>query len=302
MSMPIRLSCLLWLCTGLAPMPVPAQPTPDALMLATDLRGEIDVGAYYVSEKLDGVRGRWDGQALWTRGGHRIAVPAGFTLGWPAGSMDGELWLGRGRFDETSALVRGADPTDPRWRQLRFLVFDLPDHAGPFSERMAAMQVLTSGTAHPQLAMIAQTRLPSRAALDARLAEVVDGGGEGLMLHHRDARYAAGRSPALRKLKPFDDAEARVVGYLPGKGKYVGLVGALLVEHADGRRFRIGSGLRDAQRRDPPAIGSLVTYRHNGVTANGLPRFARFLRVRDDEPNAPPPGDGKPPERPSPRS
>ncbi|UNK42602.1 DNA ligase [Luteimonas sp. S4-F44] len=301
MSMPIRLSCLLWLCTGLAPMPVPAQPAADALMLATDLRGEIDVAAYYVSEKLDGVRGRWDGRALWTRGGHRIAVPAAFTRGWPDAPMDGELWLGRGRFDETSALVRGADPSDPRWRQLRFLVFDLPGHPGPFSERIAAMRGLTTRTAHPHLAMIAQARLPSRSALDARLAEVVDGGGEGLMLHHRDARYAAGRSAALRKLKPFDDAEARVVGYLPGKGQYTGMVGALLVEHADGRRFRIGSGLRDAQRRDPPVIGSLVTYRHNGVTGTGLPRFARFLRVRDDEPPSPLSGAGGRPGTSSPR-
>ncbi|MBB3342538.1 DNA ligase [Luteimonas sp. RC10] len=292
MSMPIRLSCLLWLCTGLAPMPVPAQPAADALMLATDLHGEIDVGAYYVSEKLDGVRGRWDGQALWTRGGQRIAVPAGFTRGWPDGPMDGELWLGRGRFEETSALVRGADPTDPRWRQLRFLVFDLPGHPGPFSDRVVAMRQLTVRMTHPHLAMVAQARLPSQPALDARLAEVVASGGEGLMLHHRDARYAAGRSPALRKLKPFDDAEARVVGYLPGKGKYTGMVGALLVEHRDGRRFRIGSGLRDAQRIDPPAIGSLVTYRHNGVTSNGLPRFARFLRVRDDEPRGRRPDEG----------
>jgi len=61
-------------------------------------------------------------------------------------------------------------------------------------------------------------------------------------------------------------------------------VGALLVERPDGLRFRLGSGLDDAQRAAPPPIGSLVTYRHNGHTRNGVPRFARFLRVRADEP------------------
>ena len=76
-------------------------------------------------------------------------------------------------------------------------------------------------------------------------------------------------------------AGARVVAYLPGKGKYEGLVGSLLVERDDGARFRLGSGLSDAERADPPAIGSLVTYRYSGLTPNGLPRFARFLRVRE---------------------
>ena len=70
--------------------------------------------------------------------------------------------------------------------------------------------------------------------------------------------------------------------YRPGKGKYLGMVGALLVEDERGRRFALGSGLRDADRANPPAIGSLVTFRHDGLTAKGTPRFARYLRVRTD--------------------
>src|SRR5690606_554850 len=133
---------------------------------------------------------------------------------------------------------------------------------------------------------VPQFRVTDAAALQARLQAVVAAGGEGLMLHHRDARYRAGRSDGLRKLKPHADAEARVVAHLPGRGKYAGMTGALLVERADGVRFRLGSGLDDAQRAAPPPIGSLVTYRYSGHTRNGLPRFARFLRVRHE---APPP-------------
>jgi len=49
----------------------------------------------------------------------------------------------------------------------------------------------------------------------------------------------------------------------------------------DSQKPNVGRGLlTDAERADPPPIGSRVTYRHNGFTTNGIPRFARFLRVR----------------------
>ena len=275
--------CVVALCligaTATAAAAVPG------LMLARDLGAtRIDVDAYFVSEKLDGVRGRWDGQALWTRSGHRIVTPAAFTRGWPDIPMDGELWIARDRFDAISALVRSARTDDAAWAPVRFMVFDLPAHPGPFAERVRATRALVARTAHPQLRMVTQTPGTSRAALDAQLAAVVAAGGEGLMLHHRDARYGAGRSAALFKLKPHDDAEARVVAHTAGNGKYSGMLGALEVERHDGRRFRIGTGFSDAQRAQPPPVGSWVTYRYSGLTSTGLPRFARFLRVRDEMP------------------
>ena len=255
-------------------------------MLATAYRGQGEVAAYLVSEKLDGVRGRWDGRALWTRGGEPIAAPACFTRGWPPVPMEGELWLGRGQFDAASALVRAGDPRDPRWRALRFMVFDLPAEGGAFAARVARMRALLGAGAHPRLRMLEQRSFGSRAALDAELDRVVRAGGEGLMLQHRAALYLPGRSDALLKYKRLDDAEARVVGHVPGQGRHAGRLGALLVELPDGRRFRIGTGFSDAQRAAPPPLGAWVTYQHNGLTATGLPRFARFLRVR-----VPPPPD-----------
>lgn len=276
---------ILLLCAVALPL-VASTPAPPALMLARDLGATpIDVPAYFVSEKLDGVRARWDGRALRTRGGHRIATPPAFVSGWPDTPMDGELWIARGRFDVVSGIARSIQPDPAAWAPVRFMMFDLPAHTGPFSERVAAMRTLVARTAHPQLRMIDQTRVASRAALDARLTQVVAAGGEGLMLHHGDARYGVGRSNALLKLKPHDDAEARVVAHAPGKGKYTGMLGALVVEHHDGRQFRIGTGFTDAQRVNPPPPGSWVTYRHNGLTSTGLPRFARFMRVRDEMPN-----------------
>ena len=160
------------------------------------------------------------------------------------------------------------------------MVFDLPAHAGPFEARVTRMRMLLDAAGIAWLRPIAQRRGVDAATLDARLERLVAAGGEGLMLHHRDALYRVGRSDDLLKYKPYDDAEALVVGHTGGDGKYEGMLGALIVERPDGLRFRLGSGFTDAQRADPPPVGSQVTYRYNGLTSNGVPRFARFLHVR----------------------
>lgn len=255
---------------------------PPPVVLAASYRPGIDVTAYWVSEKLDGVRGYWDGQRLLTRGGHRIHAPAWFTADWPSSPMDGELWLGRGHFARTSGLVRDSTPDDDAWRQMRFMVFDLPAEDGVFTQRLSVLRARIPALDIPWLVAVEQHRGESTAMLEQRLDAIVAQGGEGLMLRHGDARYLAGRSDHLLKFKRFDDAEARVVAYLPGEGKYDGMLGALVVERPDGVRVRLGTGFSDDQRRDPPPLGSWVTYRFNGLTKNGLPRFARFVAVRTD--------------------
>lgn len=274
------------------------EPRPPRLMLAESYEAGIDVSEYWISEKLDGVRGHWDGHRLVTRGGHPVPAPDWFTAGWPAQPMDGELWLGRGRFAEVSGIVRSQDAGDAAWRQVRFMVFDLPADPGPFQMRVMHMRELVADAGVAWLQPITQFRVDSADHLDARLDAVVAAGGEGLMLHHRDSRYRAGRSEHLLKYKPYQDAEARVVGHTAGTGKYTGMLGALIVERPDGLRFRIGTGFSDAERAEPPPVGSWVTYRYNGLTVNGVPRFARFLRIRhllpppDPAQAAPPGADG----------
>lgn len=252
------------------------------LMLASSWQDGQDVSRYLVSEKLDGVRARWDGHALWTRAGHRIPSPAWFTKGWPKQQIDGELWMARGQFEATSALIRSSSADELPWRELRFMAFDLPDANGGFAQRHAQLGRIIANQANPHLLAIEQQRIPDIASLHRHLRAIVKAGGEGLMLHHQDNPYSDGRSTGLLKMKLYDDAEASVIGYAPGKGKYTGMVGALLMRTDSGAQFRIGSGLTDAHRAHPPAIGSRVTYRYNGLTVHGLPRFPRFLRIRDE--------------------
>ncbi|WP_116472850.1 DNA ligase [Zobellella maritima] len=260
-----------------------ADPVPPLQLAGAYQRQEVPA-RYWVSEKLDGVRAYWDGHALISRQGNRFNAPDWFTAGFPGQPLDGELWMGRGRFDELSGAVRRYRPDEQEWRRIRFMVFDLPASELQFDGRLLTLQALLNTRTWPHIALIEQRKVADEATLMAWLAEVETGGGEGLMLHRGDAYYRARRTDALLKLKRHQDAEAVVVAHLPGKGKYSRLLGALLVETPDGRRFRIGTGLTDRQRRSPPAIGSTISYRYRGETRKGIPRFASFLRVRDEEP------------------
>lgn len=256
---------------------------PSALMLATDWQDKLDPSAYLISEKLDGVRAFWDGQTLRFRSGRQIAAPAWFIAALPPTALDGELWMGRRQFDAASAAVRRHVPVDAEWRELKYMIFDLPGQAGGFAQRVSRLEPLLGALGVPWLQAVEQQQGRDHVALQHQLKQLVDEGGEGLVLHHADALWRAGRSEALRKLKPQPDEEARVVAYQPGKGRHAGRMGALQLETASGKRFFLGTGFTDAQRETPPAIGAVVTYRYRDRTPNGIPRFASFLRVRSAE-------------------
>lgn len=250
------------------------------LLLAQNYQDHIDVKQYWISEKLDGVRAYWDGKQLISRGGNVIAAPAWFVADFPAQPLDGELWLARQQFEQVLSIVSKQQPVVSEWQQLRYYIFELPDAPGSFTERVSAMQTLVQQQNSPYLQAVKQFRVADRAELFATLQQLEQSGAEGLMLHHQDAHYKTGRSADLLKLKSYQDTEATVIGYRPGKGKYQGMVGALIVRTPQGKEFAIGSGLTDALRQTPPEIGTVITYRYNGYTSNGIPRFARFLRVR----------------------
>jgi DNA ligase-1 len=220
---------LLASLAALAVLPLPAWslPSAPALLLAQEAPDGVDPTGYLVSEKLDGVRAWWDGRRLWFRSGLPIAAPDWFLQSLPTTPLDGELWLGRGRFDAVAAAVRRQGPVDAEWRSIRYLAFELPGAPGSFAQRVAMLQAVVQRQATAHFGVVEQFELPGRQALQHRLDEVVRGGGEGLMLHRADAPYVTGRSPWLLKLKPWQDAEAVVIGHVGGRGRHAGRLGAL---------------------------------------------------------------------------
>ena len=254
----------------------------EQILLAQVYKSGVDVSQYLISEKYDGVRALWDGKALHTPAGRTIAAPEWFTKGFPKTPLDGELWLARGQFDAVSGAVRKNKSIDKEWRSLSYMVFELPNAEGTFKVHAKRIVQIVDLANIPHLKAVMQFELKDEVALKLKLKQMVAKGAEGLMLHKADAPYITGRSDALLKLKPYYDAEAKVIGHTPGRGKHKGKLGALIVETPEGIKFKLGTGFSDNQRENPPKIGSLVTCSYHDKTKNGKPKFASFLRVRVD--------------------
>ncbi|QIA63375.1 DNA ligase [Vibrio astriarenae] len=254
------------------------------LMLAKDYQPETALEKYWVSEKLDGIRAYWDGVNLKTRNGHVIHAPKWFTQTLPSFPVEGELWAGRGRFHVVQTTVMDTQADDIAWRNIGFYLFDLPHDLDTFDNRYARLSRWLESSKqqgdYSHLALVEQYAINSEVELNQKLLALSEKGAEGLMLKRIDVEYQSGRTDALLKLKTYQDREAVVIGYKAGKGKYKGQVGALLVRNSDGVEFYLGSGLSDQLRDKPPSIGTTVTYRFNGLTQYGKPKYARLLRER----------------------
>lgn len=236
---------------------------------------------WLISEKLDGVRALWDGATLTSRNGNTFFAPAWFLAQLPAGTaLDGELYIGRGKFQDTVGIVRTHVADDAAWARITFMVFDAPAVAGGFEARLAAAATALAGSTVAQV--VAHTACTGAAHLDAVFAELVALGAEGLMLRKPGSAYDQKRSANLLKYKPFESDEAVVIGHETGAGRLAGVIGALVCQWKD-KIFRVGTGLSDAARIDPPSIGALVSFGFCGVTDGGVPRFPTFLAVRDYE-------------------
>lgn len=259
------------------------------LLLAERWDRQTDLTGWWMSEKLDGVRAYWDGKQFLSRLGNVYHAPDWFIEGLPDVPLDGELWLNRKMFQRTVSIVRRQDKTD-LWREVRYLVFDAPSHDGPFEKRLAFIQE------------VLQVQKPSFAAshlhevckglnhLQEELTRIEGLGGEGLMLRQPRSQYEIGRSTTLLKVKSFLDAEGRVVGHKAGSGRHKGRLGALQVELADGTRVDVGTGFSDAERDNPPPIGSTITFRYQELSESGVPRFPSYIGMREDvELTMPPP-------------
>lgn len=251
--------------------------SPD-LMLLQEYKNQ-DLSGWVMSEKLDGVRGFWDGKQLLSRQGNPFNPPDYFLQHFPPFAIDGELFSERGKFEEISSIVRSTEPKG--WYKLKLHVFDVPNAEGNLFERLATLERYSAENPTPYITIIPQIPIQDQAHLQHFYQDILNNGGEGIVVRNPNTAYIHGRSAQILKMKPVFDEECQVVAHHNGKGKYTEKLGAVTCENHRGH-FRIGSGFKDKERENPPAIGSYITYKYRGLTESGKPRFATFLRVRHD--------------------
>ena len=218
-------------------------------------------------EITDGVRGWWDGEALWSRSGNKIDAPWKLPKGV---TLDGEI-VGLDPSAVSGAVSAGSK--DARWKELRFSVVDLPNEKGDFDQRRALLEKKKL----PKCCEVVEVRrVPSEAALEAFRREVEGRGGRGLML-----RLGSGDSNAqVWKLRVSPEFEATKIAQENGSGKNADRVGVLICVTTSGQKFRVAAGLTDAVRDNPPADGTVVICRCSALTSKGNPKSPVFVRVR----------------------
>lgn len=238
-----------------------------------------DPQSYLWSEKLDGIRAYWNGKNLYTRGGKILNPPSFFIQNFPPFSIDGELWSKRGDFQSIASIVKSKAKAQ-QWRELKFYIFEVPHQSGGILDRLQVLRDYLSQYPAPFISIIPQN--PLQASLSSILEKVSDLGGEGIVVRDKHIAYYTGRSKHAMKCKPYQDRECKITQYILGKGKFENKVGSFVCQDED-NLIKIGSGMDDSFRENPPPIGTIITYKFFGLTQKGKPRFPTFLRIYPSE-------------------
>jgi len=253
---------------------------PDLFLLKT-YDDSKDIVGWAMSEKLDGIRGFWNGQELLTRGGNKLNPPQWFIENYPTFAIDGELWTKRDDFENISSIVRSKN-SDDRWKDITHHIFEVPNQTGGLPERLAVLKTYLSENPIAHLKILKQTVVKSQQHLQDFLQQVVSGKGEGVVVRNPKTLYETGRLSSALKVKQYFDTECRVSEILPGAGKYLGKMGSVLCQTQDGKQLKIGSGFKDKDRANPPAIGSKITFKYYGFTEKGKYKYPVYLRSRPE--------------------
>ncbi|MBE3605896.1 DNA ligase [Campylobacter sp. RM13119] len=249
-------------------------------MLLKVYKGDENLSTWMMSEKLDGVRGIWNGNTLKSRANLAISTPKSWLSCFPNFSLDGEIYSRSLDFERITSIVNSSQ--DKGWSELEYHVFDLPNEDGSLIQRLEILRNYLDKNPCPQIKIIEQLPAISHENVVKFLDKVTLNGGEGVVVRDPNASYQSGRSDKILKLKKFLDDECEIIKINAGRGKFQGFMRSLTCRNLkDAATFKIGSGFSDKMRKNPPAIGTIITYKYQNLTKNGLPRFPVFLRIRE---------------------
>ena len=248
--------------------------TPKLLLLNT--YKDQDTTNWVMSEKLDGIRAYWNGKELLSRSGKKIHAPKWFTKDYPKFEIDGELWTKRGDFENISSIVRDKIPSQ-KWSEVKHYIFEVPNTKGGLFQRLEKVKPYEN----EYIKILPQVIIKNKEHQKNYFLDIIDNGGEGIVVRDPKSFYINKRTSKALKVKKFKDNECEIIGYTQGKGKYFDKVGAIICQLPNKITFKIGSGMNDKFRNNPPKIGSIITFKYQNMTKYNKPRFPIYLRIRE---------------------
>lgn len=239
----------------------------------------IDISNWYMSEKLDGIRAYWDGKELFSKNKNKIFAPSWFTKDFPPFPLDGELWTKRGDFENIQSIVLSQQESKD-WENITYNIFEIPNANGNFKTRLDFLENYLKKNPNRYIKIIPQIVCKDKNHLNKFLKELLKNGAEGVIIKNPNLSYEAGRTNNSLKVKEFLDDEGKVIAHNFNKD---GSFKSLKIELKNKTVFNLGGGFKKEDRLNPPKIGQFVTFKYYGLTKNGKPKFASFLRVREVE-------------------
>jgi len=225
-----------------------------------DPNNEINVEGWFMSEKLDGMRAYWDGKQFWSKNGVLINLPESFKA-LPSYPLDGELW---GGYEETNVnyllkLICGKKKkVKIDWTAIKFCVFDAPDIDATYDKRHDFLRTNFTEYCNSNISLIPIQKCDGKNHLEKYLEEIINKGGEGIMIHHPDLLYRPGRTHNLLKVKKHFES---VVTFLNVKSDSY----YFLCEQENGAEAFVTC--TPAEYSSPPTFGTKLTVRHQGFFA-----------------------------------
>ncbi len=216
----------------------------------------------FMQPKLDGVRCVISKAGAFSRTGkpwlnidHILVNLAPVFREYPDLILDGELYNHelKNDFEKIISLVRKTKPTAVHRAEaadlVQFHCYDYIDSSAMFEQRMKFLS--TAALYSDCVKYVPTYPVATRSLANAIHEDWLDAGYEGSILRLNGV-YECKRSYNLQKFKDFHDTEATIVGYVPGKGKFTGLIGKFLMCDDDGIEFGcpIGKGYNFQDRRD----------------------------------------------------
>jgi DNA ligase-1 len=175
------------------------------IMQGYDHKGENPEG-WFMTEKLDGIRAYWDGEQFWSKNASIINVSDSFKVGLPTYPLDGELWSGYEEVDLTLFHLKQACrkiKTNIDWTKIKFCVFDAPAVEATYDKRHLFLQNNFPQYCNSNISLIPMQKCNGKVHLQKHLEEIINKGGEGIMIYNPVYLYQPGRTKNVLKVKKY---------------------------------------------------------------------------------------------------